>query len=454
MKQPIQLNYGKPNLKKIMNTKKKILQITLGFQLLLLLLGCSSDDNDIEAPSGPMVNIPTLNEVITGDDFFRTANGDYINDYIDNYSTLFTREGSSTVSFNGPSTLLKQVVELGGDLGSQVEVATIQLKFEGQNAQSAGFSDTSLNGTMEIVRFKTSSSIAQFGGFNSSGQGQTNVSAIAAFIAGHQAVMDNWVSAAASGQPGRFADSEGITRHVDAKGRELNQLFTKSLTGALAYDQAVNHYLNRLDDENNGTGNYRTLNDEGTVVEGSSYTTMEHHWDEAFGCVYGNTLSQNLIYKYIDDVDGLSKFAGTESDIFTAFVVGRIAIAEKDYATRDAQIGILREKLGLIIAVRAVHHLSAAAKIIDAINGGGAGKREDAFHDISQGYGFVNSLRYLVNASGSRYFTDAEVNNYLMVLDVGNAFWDSTSTQLTDLANVIAAKGAGGLSWTPDDVHP
>ncbi len=423
----------------------------------LILASCSNDDDN--EPEGPALNIPAVGEVITGDDFSRADNGDYNNDYISNYATLFTRDGSATVSFSGQTTRLKQAVEIGKNLKSQTSVADIRLKFEGQDGESAGFTDASLNGTTKIVRSKSSSSIGLFGSNkNESGQGKTNVDAIDAFITGHQNVLENWSTTAASGQAGTFGDSDGSTRYVDAKGRELDQLFTKSLAGALAYDQAVNHYFNRLDNENgdaaDGTKDYRALNDAGTVAEGKSYTTMEHHWDEAFGYIYGNTSSENLIYKYIDNVDGLSKFAGTEKQIFEAFVTGRIAITEKDYTLRDTQIGILREKLALVIAVRAVHYLSGGAKIIDAAGVSTSGKREDAFHDICEGYGFINSLRYVVNATGDKYFTDAEVDGFLAILDAKNGLWDVTSTQLRDTADTIAAKSVGGLSWTLDDVNP
>ena len=284
-----------------------------------ILGACSSDDdnsNVVTEPEGPVLEIPSLTEVVTDDDFSREENGDYKNDYINNYSTLFTRDGESTVSFSGQTTRLKQAKEIGGNLKSETSVADIQKKFEGEDGQSAGFSDASLNGTTKIVRAKSSSSIGLFGSDkNDSGQGKTNVEAIDAFIAGHQAVLDDWTTAAAAGQAGRFQETGSDSyRYVDAKGRELDQLFTKSLAGALAYDQAVNHYFNRLDDENGDAADgkdYRALNDAGTVAEGKSYTTMEHHWDEAFGYIYGNTAAQNLIYKYIDNVDELPKFAGT-----------------------------------------------------------------------------------------------------------------------------------------------
>jgi hypothetical protein len=272
--------------------------------ILTALVACEKNENEIESN----VDIPSIEEIITGNDFSRTS-GAYNNDYIDNYSSLFTGEGESTVSFAGQTTRLKQTKEIGSNLKKTTSVAAIQLMFEGEevngSSQSAGFSDASLNGTTKIVRSKTSASIGLFNKTNSAGQGATNVAEFDAYITGHQAVIDNWATPAASGQAGTFLDSDGSTRYVNAKGFELDQLFTKSMAGALAYDQAVNHYFNRLDDENNGSNDYRTANDEGIVKEGSSYTTMEHHWDEAFGYIYGNITGENLIYKYIDNVDAI-----------------------------------------------------------------------------------------------------------------------------------------------------
>ncbi len=418
--------------------------------ILTALVACEKNENEIESN----VDIPSIEEIITGNDFSRTS-GAYNNDYIDNYSSLFTREGESTVSFAGQTTRLKQTKEIGSNLKKTTSVAAIQLMFEGEevngSSQSAGFSDASLNGTTKIVRSKTSASIGLFNKTNSAGQGATNVAEFDAYITGHQAVIDNWATPAASGQAGTFLDSDESTRYVNAKGFELDQLFTKSMAGALAYDQAVNHYFNRLDDENNGSNDYRTANDEGTVKEGSSYTTMEHHWDEAFGYIYGNITGENLIYKYIDNVDALTKFAGIERDILEAFVKGRIAIVEKNYSERDAQIGALRTKLALIIAVRAVHYLGGGAKLIGTLEEN-APERADAFHDICEGYGFINSLRYIVDANGSRYFTDADVDGYLAVLEAKNGLWSVTSDELIDMADAIAAKGVGGLTWTFSDV--
>jgi hypothetical protein len=109
--------------------------------------------------------------------------------------------------------------------------------------------------------------------------------------------------------------------------------------------------------------------------------------------------------------------------------------------------------LALIIAVRAVHYLGGGAKLIGTLEENDP-KRADAFHDICEGYGFINSLRYIVDANGSRYFTDADVDGYLAVLETKNGLWSVTSDELIDMADAIAAKGVGGFTWTFSDVVP
>ena len=39
-------------------------------------------------------------------------------------------------------------------------------------------------------------------------------------------------------------------------------------------------------------------------------------------------------------------------------------------------------------------------------------------------------------------------------MNANNGLWSVTSAQLRDIADDVAAKGVGGLSWTLDDVNP
>jgi len=76
----------------------------------------------------------------------------------------------------------------------------------------------------------------------------------------------------------------------------------------------------------------------------------------------------------------------------------------------------------------------------DTIGGG--------FHDLSEGFGFVTSLRYTRDANGQPYFTLAEVNQFTDDLLEGNGFWRSvdeledttTQTTLDRISDEIAAR--------------
>ena len=71
----------------------------------------------------------------------------------------------------------------------------------------------------------------------------------------------------------------------------MNQIFTKSLMGALVTDQIINGYLwrGKLDAGTNiatmimGFMNIHLLASEPNV------TKMEHYWDEGFGYIYGES---------------------------------------------------------------------------------------------------------------------------------------------------------------------
>lgn len=65
--------------------------------------------------------------------------------------------------------------------------------------------------------------------------------------------------------------------YVTAEGQDLQQLLQKFLTGAVAFSQGADDYL---DDDVAGSG---LLSDHSALVEGKPYTALEHAWDEGFG---------------------------------------------------------------------------------------------------------------------------------------------------------------------------
>jgi hypothetical protein len=121
-----------------------------------------------------------------------------------------------------------------------------------------------------------------------------------------------------------------------------------------------------------------------------------------------------------------------------AFRKGRAAIVANDYATRDAQINIIKEKLALVVAVRSVYYLQVGKSKLLTDNGAAA------FHDLSEGYGFIMSLRYTNKPNTNNpYFSKSEVDAMLASLLSGtNGFWDidTLSPKLDAIATQIASR--------------
>ena len=343
----------------------------------------------------------------------------------------FERDGLSTISFGGQTTRLSQSNELYDALNStDATVESLTLMFAGgSDGKSAGFTDTSLNGTSKLIRSKTSASA----------------------IAGSGAVkelFDNWITEyvtdvipnvktatdASVGQAGIYGKYA-----FNAKGHEIDQLFFKGLIGAFTLDQIINNYIDAAYLES-----YKADNDAG-VISGSSapYTTMEHKWDEGFGYLYGHVNdgvaedlavagttpsgSGNLLMKYFKKVnDSDSKDPEIALDVYNAFKMGRAAIVNKDYTVMEAQSTILKQKLSTVIGHYALNYLSGAIADIGT-NVGDA--RLDAFHGLSEGYGFILSLQFTNDGSDSPYFTKAEVDTYLTQID--NFYTVETATLQT-----------------------
>lgn len=386
--------------------KKVILSLAV---FSTLLFSCSNNEKSIETP---ITEAPTA------------------------YS--FERNGATSVSFSGQTTRIEMGDELVSVLNTTTEtVATLNGKFA-HSAGDADFLDTNLNESSKSLRSKTAASVDFF---------SANATD-AAIIKGQ---FDTWIAAqvndvfpawnndASAGLAGKVQESGGgSTRHINAKGLEYNQAINKGLIGALMVDQMLNNYLSTavLDEASN-----RADNDAGTLVSGENYTTMEHKWDEAFGYLYGKDDAiapllnvDKFLNKYLSRVDGDSDFTGISSDIYDAFKLGRAAIVNKDYLTRDAQANIIKEKVSEIVGNRAVYYLQQGKKSLSP-------NRQDSFHDLSEGLGFVYSLQFTrIPNSNDPYFTKAEVDGFMSTLQSGNGFWDITETTLQTMSETIAAK--------------
>ncbi|SEC05243.1 protein of unknown function [Maribacter dokdonensis] len=391
----------------------------------LLFISCSSDDDGLEL-CGDGDCEPTETTI----------------DNPDSYT--FTRDNESTVSFGGQTTRLKMGDEI---LSAFTDVTSTSEQILSMYAHEEGandFEDADLNASDKSVRSKTAAS-ADFFATNATDQAVIRADFDGWISAQVNEVFPNWEVAAAAGTAGQIADGSS-TRYINAQGLEYNQAFNKGLIGALTIDQVVNNYLSIavLDEGDNVADNNANV-----VVEGEVYTNMEHKWDEAYGYVYGlnadaanpnNDLgADSFLNKYIGRVEGDDDFAGIADEIFQAFKLGRAAIVAKQYDVRDAQAEIIREKLSEVIGIRAVYYLQQGKNSLDQETPDYGG----AFHDLSEGYGFVYSLQFTRKTNSSEpYFTKEEVDAFLVDLmdDGENGLWDVEATTLDAISADIAAR--------------
>lgn len=353
----------------------------------------------------------------------------------------FERNGESTIDYNGQTTRLQMSSELisaFNDFDNNSEEQLLNM-FANENAP---FSDASLNESSKSVKSKVAASNLYFSA-NTTESAQIKQD-FESFISGQiNEVKANKDQLAEAGVAGQIAQGERV-RYVNAQGLEYNQAFAKSLIGGLLLDQIINNYLSQpvLDEADN-----RANNDAGITEEGSVYTTMEHKWDEAYGYLYGDPSiptadpmsvlgesDDHLLFSYLGQVDADEDFSGLAQSTFDAFKTGRAAIVAGNYETRDEQVATIRENLSTVIGVRAVHYLQGGKNALAEENYGAA------FHELSEGFGFIYSLRFTQNpATGKPYITQLSLETYKTELISGNGFWAVTPETLDRISEEIAA---------------
>jgi len=349
----------------------------------------------------------------------------------------FERNGQSSVSFTGQTQRIAMAEALISELKNPSKTAEELLEMFSNSAA------TSMNESTKSIKSKVAASKDFF---------STNPAESAKI----KADFENWMQAqvsevflhsealAAPGKAGQIVDGTSA-RYINSKGLEYNQAVNKGLIGALMVDQMLNNYLSAtvLDEADN-----RELNDAKTVTNGENYTAMEHNWDEAYGYLFGaasntanpleNLGEDSFLNKYLARVNDDSDFSNFAQDIYDAFKLGRAAIVEGDYKLRDEQANIIRDLISQVIAIRAVFYLQAGKNALPA---DGSNNYGSAFHDLSEGYGFIYSLRFTRKPNTNQpYFTKTEVDEFLSQLMIGNGFWDANATTLNDISEKIAAK--------------
>jgi hypothetical protein len=358
-----------------------------------------------------------------------------------NYSVpstyTFERNSTTTVDFSGQSSRLLMLEEMGNVIktaateGTQASSSVLTNMYSNTNN---AFSSTVLNTSGKQLKDKTAASKDYFELYQGGGTTTEKLSVQAFFetqltLAQEASVGTNAAAAVA----GVYLDGTS-KRLFAANGLEPQQVLLKGMMGASFLDQVVNNYLskNKLDEGTNKVNNSNKI-----VEAGKTYTTMEHNWDEAYGYIYGVD-GTKFWASYLSQVNADADFNTLTADIDLAFRKGRAAIVANDYTTRDAQIDIIKAKLAMVPAVRAVFYLQEGkGKLV-------TDKGAKSFHALSEAYGFIMSLRYTNNpTTNSPYFTKSEVDAMLANMISGtNGLWaiDTLGAKLDAISLQIATK--------------
>ena len=305
-----------------------------------------------------------------------------------------------------------QAEELYTALNSSEATETgLDLMFNGDSDGSAGFADASLNGTSKIIGSKTAASTLA-GSATTKARFDNMITDFATNV------VPNWGSDAGVGQAGAISTPDGAkTYHLNAQGQEIDQLFFKGLIGAFTLDQIVNNYIhpNQLD-----SGTRIDDNDNDVLSGDNNYTDMEHKWDEGFGYLYGlegdnlasagttPSGSGSLLMKYFKKVNDEGGYEpGIAQTVYDAFIMGRTAIVNKDYALRDQQAAIIKVELSKVIGYYAIHYMNDFVSKLEAGNVAGA------HHSISEGWGFLLSLQFTNNGNDEPFMDKATVEYFL-----------------------------------------
>ena len=333
----------------------------------------------------------------------------------------FTYQGQSTVSYSGQTARLIMASEMLSALNSSITTTTDLLSMWSNDGWTWESDDA--NASTKNIGGKTAT------GSETPLTSTESAAVVNKIIAWFNAYQDN-VAQIMEGDEISHPASAGTAgwienRELNEHGFEYDQFVAKTLIGAMCLDQVVNGYLSPT-----------KLNVDNTD-RSSGYTSMEHHWDEGFGYVYGKFGPNNsegdlsadgLLGKYLNK----SAFATEKAAVFQAFIDGRAAIVSGDYDERDAQALIIKNNLSVVVAQKAIDYLTAAAEDVSSLNG-------DYFHGLSEGYGFIMSLQF-TNFNGTPYFTHTEVMDMIADLEAGNGFWDRTASELSDMANTIQSR--------------
>ncbi|MDC1211879.1 DUF4856 domain-containing protein [bacterium] len=242
-----------------------------------------------------------------------------------------------------------------------------------------------------------------------------------------QALIDSYFESAVTSSQSTESGSEGVagrissaggseSRLFDENGWEPQQLIEKVLMGAVFYYQATSIYLST-----------DKMNVDNEIVEEGEGTTMQHHWDEAYG-YFGASKdfpddTENLRFwaKYCNGRDPL---LNSNEKLGDALRTGRAAINAERYDTRDEAIVEVRKQWELVCAATAIHY----------INGGIENIADDYTrnHELSEAFAFVHCLQY----NEDKVISSGQMDEVKDL--IGNNLYQVTSENLASARDLLA----------------
>ena len=325
----------------------------------------------------------------------------------------FDRNGASSISYSGQTERLNQLDELKAKLliadgGSQVQAADLLAMFA--NTGGNGNGNFSFTSTKQLEDKTFGPDVAYF-------QDYINKTATASIDGANNVVASN-------GTAGLLTRSNNNTILVDENGMEFTQAIEKGLMGATFFYQMANVYTtaDKIGADVNNT----------EMVNGQNYTTLEHHFDEAFG-YFGAPVDFRANYNGSEPVRFWAKYANSleansrlSDPLMNAFKKGRQAIVENRRDVLNEQVIIINQQLERLIAACSIHYVNKSLSISNT---------GDRLHYLSELYAFTRALRFA--HPSFRKYNITEVDN-LISTNIGTNLWDVTPQGLNTLKNELS----------------
>ena len=384
----------------VMNIKRKLVFL-LSSSMLIINTGC---EDDKATTDDKVVEITTPTTYTFNSRFVEGGNAvSYSGQVVRNLliNDIKTQMGVDAGSKN-PATLLSIMANDNADspILSAIGMTTVQTKYQ-------DISSSQLNDRLTAVDTYT----------------------IPGYDANATALINGWVNELAQ---------TGKTR---ASGIRLDQITQKTLWGAVSYWQATSKYMSKIPTDDNTV-----------AVEGKTYTSMEHHWDESFG-YFGAALDYNTAYVddsdrksdpyYDSNGDGKIDFkseynvgwaitaakrdvcSGCDTNydftktIFDAYLKGRTLIYNQaDISEILVQRDLIMNTWEKVVAAVSIHYVNDVADDIKALIDAGTaiGPTDEAAADYENHWGemrgYANGLIY----NDFKKISDANLNRILAVM--------------------------------------